>query len=219
MNLMLMEFIEKCAEIGADPDTVFEMLYVDDELRSVYDQTLRNLYLDAVDTKAGPVYKIPVLTPVQCNYFIDHARTKFFAPNTEEEIEYQINEHVMAETDEGYRFVTSVLMPILNAYSLLIYSTPIKRIASVQFAKYSPDGTPGTGWHHDRASDVTCVVSLNPGEFEGGGTGIRTRPDSSDDVPPLNRGMALFFNGKAIQHRGLPVTSGTRLLLVIWMET
>ena len=219
MTPVLLEFINKCAAMEAGPDEVAEMLHAS-EAYPAYKRLLTRLYNDSVQTDAGQVYRMPILSTRYCDELVELSTLYNFNPNPEEEKDYQIEEVVLSTVDpEVYEALKKDLLPTLNAYCLLLYSTPITRVESMQIAKYRQEGTAGTGWHHDKVSDFTCVISLNPESFTGGGTGIRTSADTWDAVPPLPKGHGLIFNGRSIQHRGLPVTSGERLLLVCWCST
>jgi hypothetical protein len=219
MTPVLLDFINKCAEMEADPDTVAKMLRTS-EAGPAYRKELTRLHERSVDTDAGPVYQAPLLTPEYCNQLLELAKLYNFNPNPEEEADYQIEEAMLEVVDpEVYEDVKRALLPTLNAYSLLLYSAPIGKVESIQLAKYRPEGTAGTGWHHDKVSDFTCVISLNPENFTGGGTGVRTSADTWESIAPLPKGHGLIFNGRSIQHRGLPVYSGERMLLVIWCRT
>jgi len=220
MNHVLQRFIAECAHAELDPDQVSEMLKIQITASEEYFKVLSRLRESAIIALGGPVYTVRMVTPMMCDFLALKSNYMKFSPNKSEGDDYQIEEAILSDVAPIlYENLKELLLPDLNDYSLMVYSRPIQKIVSMQIAKYTPDGTPGTGWHHDTESDVSCVISLNPGEFEGGGTGIRLSPNEAVEVPPLSKGDALFFNGKTIQHRGLPVTLGTRLLLVIWMST
>jgi len=222
MNKLLVGFIHLCAKLEANPDVVLALLASGEyeQTREEFGDTLDMMHSNAIETMGGFVYQMPILSPAACDSLVYIASSYDFAPNMDEGSEYRIEEAILDRVDTVlYQGLLRELMPTLNAYCLLINSTPITKIESLQLAKYRPEGTPGTGWHHDKTSDFTCVISLNPEAFEGGGTGIRLAPHASFDVPPLEKGWGLIFNGRSIQHRGLPVTSGERLLLVCWCST
>jgi hypothetical protein len=220
MNPALLNFINQCAEREADPDDVEGMLLTNKEACNAYFDATNEMRYGMTTTFAGNVYKLQMLSTQECEEIVSRAATYDFTPNPEEEREYQIEEAVIERVDpQLYTRLLNTLLPVLNAWCLIINSTPITRVESFQIARYRPDGTPGTGWHHDRKSDFTCVISLDPRAFEGGGTGVRTSPHDWILVPPLCKGYGLVFNGKSIQHRGLPVTKGERLLLVCWAST
>jgi len=218
MNRILLDFVEECAGVEADPDTVNTMFTP--EVFHHYRTAMHLLFTGCVDTLAGPVYKLPIINEYQSDWLSLCAKSYEFSPNEEEGQDYRIEEAVLEYVDkELYDDLVRVLLPVLNAWCLMIQSRPITRVESLQIAKYRPEGTAGTGWHHDKTSDFTCVISLNPEGFEGGGTGVRTSPASWEEIAPLPKGWGLVFNGKTTQHRGLPVTSGERLLLVCWCST
>lgn len=220
MTPVLLDFINRCAAAEADPDQTLHLLEQDEGAKDAYYRELENLSETAVDAMGGNIFLTKLLTPLECDFLLNCASHYDFTPNLEEGAEYRIEEVVLEVVDvECYESLKETLLPVLNAYCLMINSTPITKVVSFQLAKYRPEGTPGTGWHHDRESDFTAVISLNPESFTGGGTGIRLTPHSTTELPPLMKGQAMMFNGRSIQHRGLPVTSGERLLLVCWCST
>lgn len=220
MTPLLVDFIHQCAEREADPDDVEGMLLTNKEACNDYFDATNEMRHGMITTFAGNVYKLPVMSAQECDDIVAEAAGYSFAPNQAEGREYQIEEAMLEIVDPMlYRHLIRTLLPKLNAWCLMINSTPITKVESLQIAKYRPEGTQGTGWHHDRVSDFTCVISLDPRAFEGGGTGVRTSPHDWILVPPLGKGYGLVFNGKTIQHRGLPVTKGERLLLVCWAST
>lgn len=220
MTPVLLNFINHCAAEGADPERVLDLIEQDEQVSDAYYRELERLSYNGLSTMAGSVFTIPLMTPSECDALIDNIAEYDFAPNLEEGAEYRIEEAVLEKVDPGtYESLKEFLLPVLNAYCLMINSTPITKVISFQIAKYRPEGTPGTGWHHDKESDFTAVISLNPGAFVGGGTGIRMAPHATYDLPPLDKGWGLVFNGRCVQHRGLPVTKGERLLLVCWCST
>jgi predicted 2-oxoglutarate/Fe(II)-dependent dioxygenase YbiX len=62
-------------------------------------------------------------------------------------------------------------------------------------------------------ADISVVVPLNTGEYEGGGTEFH----GLGKLKPLPTGHALIFPSFTKLHRGLPVQSGDRYLLVFWL--
>jgi len=220
MTPLLLDFINRCAVLGSDPDQVLDMLEQDERISDAYYHELERLSANCYGAMGGNIFLTKLMTPVECDFLINCASHYDFAPNLEEGAEYRIEEAMLEVVDpECYESLKETLLPVLNAYCLMINSTPITKVVSFQIAKYRPEGTPGTGWHLDKESDFTAVISLNPENFEGGGTGFRMAPHATADVPPLMKGQAVMFNGRSVQHRGLPVTSGERLLLVCWCST
>lgn len=182
-------------------------------------------HLEGVDV---PVYKwahgvisAPVLTYAETRYFLEFAKAakESFEPNLAEESPYQIPELVLVgpAKEVADTILQERLVPIFQVF----FGVTPDEIVSAQLAWYTPDGVRGTDWHLDSDSDMTCVISLDPSMYTGGGTSIRPYGpcDESVDVPPVPAGSGLFFNGKYNFHKGLPVTSGDRILLVYWLKT
>ena len=219
LNLVLRELLADAVSIEASPDTISDMVLTNKLVGDAYSEALNELGGNVEFTMAGPVYQIKMLTPEFCDQIVERARKYHYEVNEEEGLDYRIDEAVLQEKDPELYDQLAELLPVLNVWSLLVYQRPVTRVSSFQIARYTPDGTAATGFHHDKSSDITAVISLNPGEFDGGGTDVRVRPDMSRYIPPLPKGSALFFNGKMIHHRGAPVTRGERYLLVCWLES
>lgn len=220
VNPHLLKLVENAAEIGAEPDILTQMIKSSPDYSNAYASAIRHLAANQLVACSGPVYTIPMLAPESCDEIVAKCRELSFERNEIEGERYQIDESVLqTKCPELYDRLGRALLPVLNMWSLLVYQRPITRVASFQIAKYTPEGTHMTGFHHDRDSDVTAVISLNPGDFEGGGTDVRVMPHLSQHISPLPKGSALFFNGKMIHHRGAPVTKGERYLLVCWLES
>jgi predicted 2-oxoglutarate/Fe(II)-dependent dioxygenase YbiX len=83
----------------------------------------------------------------------------------------------------------------------------------IQIANYNIKDKKQGAWHHDSSADISVVVPLNTGDYEGGGTEFHGR----GIVDPLPTGSALMFPSFTHMHRGLPVKSGDRYLLVFWL--
>jgi len=178
-------------------------------------------HLDSLPiTQHGNAISIPLLDPRVCDDIVVRTASANFAPNMDEEPDYRINELVLApgerSTMQLVRFAEEVIWPLFT----LLYGKAPNSFSSIQIARYGAPGPVGTGWHHDEDSEATCTVSLNPGQFTGGGTALRPLGGFSAPVcvPPLPQGHALLFNGRTTLHRGLDVTSGMRNLLVFWMK-
>lgn len=163
------------------------------------------------------VWAIPYLSPEWCDEVCKLSRELPYEVNAREDVEYQIEEQFLADTHPDLfsacvDLVAGVLMPLVR----VTHQLEIEEVMSVQIAKYADNGVAHGNWHTDADSDLTAVVSLNPGEFKGGGTEIRTGLLKAREIPPLPQGYALIFCGKTTLHRGLHVEDGERLLLVHW---
>ena len=82
---------------------------------------------------------------------------------------------------------------------------------TVHVTKY--DSTWKGNWHHD-AGNISFVVPLNTGEYEGGGTQFH----DGGVIEPLPTGHGLFHSSFSTLHKGLPITKGERYLLVFWLN-
>jgi len=220
MNKVLLYFINYCRERSFGPDEVGEALLEDQVVSDAYFQGLDLLQKGMIPTIAGNVYTLPIIEEFQADNILAAAKGYDYTPNEDEDKEYQIEEAVLSEKDPVmYRALINKLLPTLNAWCLMTQHSTITKVESFQIAKYCPEGVAATGWHHDEVSDFTCVISLNPDEFEGGGTGVRTSPHDWLVLPPLKKGWGMVFDGRSVHHRGLPVTKGVRYLLVCWCST
>ena len=194
-----------------DVDGLHRVLFTEERaaLRWINDHTIR-----------PGIYTMPFLSPEYCDLLLAEANVMSgYEVNPGEEIPFQIPELVLQERCITLAECLSTIFhevygPICN---VLMGIDPTE-LRTVQFAKYQPNEVGHGNWHVDVDSDVSVVVSLNPGEFTGGGTDLRTGPLASIEVPALPKGHALLFNGKTTLHRGRAVTEGRRDLLVFWSE-
>jgi hypothetical protein len=166
----------------------------------------------------GPALAVPFLAASFCDAVVTEFRGYRYEPNHEEGAAFQIPEVVLAKACPTlyrtcYELFKGAMLPVLSGTFGL---TP-EVVRSIQLAKYTPDGTRSGNWHHDEDSDQTVVVSLAPELHTGGGTDLR-HGFGRVHVPALDKGHALLFPGKTTLHRGSPVTTGERNLLVFWTE-
>ncbi len=81
--------------------------------------------------------------------------------------------------------------------------------------KYPHDKQAHLGVHHDH-SNITTLVNLNPGEFEGGGTYF---PKYKCNVNPKQIGVATLHPGNIThKHGARPTTKGTRSVVVSFIK-
>lgn len=173
---------------------------------------------DLVTHHGMGVCSVPYLSPAYCDELVEAFNAAGYEVNHEEEKPAQIPEIVLFLRCKPLYDCLSVLwqhaaVPLAN----IIWNLNPEVLGSVQAAQYSPEEQPGTVLHHDYHSDVTLVVNLGT-DFVGGGTEVvgGLFDDAPVVLPPLLKGHAMFFKGKTQLHRGLPVTDGTRTLLVHW---
>ena len=146
---------------------------------------------------------------------IDHMRKVIgFEPNDDEDTLRQIPEIVLREqVPELYRNMWFVVQNVLAPIIFSAYHRQVRDIASVQIANYNLKDKQQGAWHHDESADVSVVVPLNTGAYEGGGTEFHNH----GVIKPLPSGHALMFPSFTNLHRGLPVGKGDRYLLVFWL--
>lgn len=163
------------------------------------------------------VYSIPYLAPSYCDELVAVFNEAGYEVNPEEERPAQIPEIVLYLRSRPLYDCLSVLWEHAAVpMATILWNLNPEAIGSIQAAQYSVEEQPGTVFHHDYHSDVTLVVNLGTA-FEGGGTEVAPGLfQEGVTVPPLKKGHAMFFKGKTQLHRGLPVTEGTRTLLVHW---
>jgi hypothetical protein len=81
--------------------------------------------------------------------------------------------------------------------------------------KYPHDKQAHLSVHHDH-SNITTLVNLNPGEFEGGGTYF---PKYKCNINPKEIGVATLHPGNIThKHGARPVTKGTRYVVVSFIK-
>ena len=137
-----------------------------------------------------------------------------FEPNSEDPEDVRIEEFILNRMcPEWYM---ALLHNIIYDMNMVFYYLFGQQVGSgdIQIANYKDDKIKQTGWHHDVDADISMVVPLNTGEYRGGGTEFFNR----GVVDPLPNGTGLIFPSMTHAHRGLPVESGERLLLVFWLK-
>lgn len=165
------------------------------------------------------VYSIPLFSDMFCKVMIDEIQNiksqGRFKVNAEEEKDVQIEEFVLKDNSPGWY---TCMLQLIYAKFNIIYATLFNRIVAggiIQLANYNPKEISQTAWHHDGENDITMVVPLNTGDYEGGGTEFWNK----GVVDPLPNGHALIFPTYSNLHRGLPLTKGDRYLFVFWLKS
>lgn len=183
-----------------------------------YEEFVRPLGLPLVKRK-GSVYTMPYLAPETCSMILRVASSLHYEANAAEKVEYQIPEVVLKHECMALHASLAVLFDlVMLPVAAILYGMEPTNLRSIQLAKYGPSTTGRGNWHTDRDSDFTVVVALSD-THEGGGTEVKGHGFADPFVvPQLPVGHAMIFPGKTHLHRGLPVTKGTRNLLVHWSE-
>ena len=164
------------------------------------------------------IYKLPLFKKSWCKMLVDEIKIMEnevgFDPNPQEDEARQIPEIVLEEKcPELYERMWFVVNTILKPVIFSLYHKYAHDIATIQIAKYNPKDKKKGAWHHDESADISIVVPLNTGAYEGGGTEFMHR----GIVKPLPSGHGLIFPSSTSMHRGLAVESGDRYLLVFWL--
>jgi len=164
------------------------------------------------------VYKIPLFRRQFCKLLvkeIDSMRKEIgFEGNKDEDTLRQIPEIVLQQQcPELYRNMWFVAQTVLNPIFMAIWQRSCGDPASIQIANYNLKDKKQGAWHHDESADISVVVPLNTGDYEGGGTEFHNH----GAIKPLPTGHALMFPSFTHLHKGLPVGSGDRYLLVFWL--
>ena len=165
------------------------------------------------------VYKIPLFRRQFCKLLvkeIDSMRKEIgFEGNKDEDTLRQIPEIVLQQQcPELYRNMWFVAQTVLNPIFMAIWQRSCGDPASIQIANYNLKDKKQGAWHHDESADISVVVPLNTGKYKGGGTAFH----NYGEISPLPTGHALIFPSFINLHKGLPVESGDRYLLVFWLH-
>lgn len=165
------------------------------------------------------VYSIPFLHPDYIQDLLTEITLMSFEVNPDEEAEVQIPEITLQDTCPSlFQCLYSMFVHVVNPLSKVLYQLEPKFMRSIQFAQYTPEEVAKGHWHHDKDSDITLVVALTD-HHKGGGTMVKPQGLGEPfEVPQLPVGHAMLFQGSKTLHQGLPVTEGTRNLLVFWSE-
>ena len=176
--------------------------------------------LDAIIKEPVPdVYTLPLFSKKFCEVLLDEVKhmeqTIDFNPNPQEDVLRQIPEIVFNEhCPELFDSLMTVVENVVNPIFLNIWNRHVTT-GNIQIANYNLKDKKQGAWHHDASADISMVVPLNTGDYEGGGTEFFKR----GTIYPLPIGNAMLFPSFTHMHRGLPVQSGDRYLLVFWLKS
>ena len=164
------------------------------------------------------VYSVPLFTEKFCDMMLDEIKNMEqylgFNENSDEDELRQIPEITLQDNvPQLSSNLHSVVLNHMNPLFTAVWQRYSLKINSIQLANYNLAKREQGEWHHDASADISVVVPLNTGDYEGGGTEFHGK----GVVPPLPRGHALFFPSFTHMHRGLKVDKGDRYLLVFWL--
>jgi len=172
-----------------------------------------------IEEPVKDVYNVPLFSDVFCKLMMDEIENMqkhfSFSPNPEEDELRQIPEIVLNQIAPNlYDSLMNVVFSVVNPIFLTLWNRHVTG-GGIQIANYNLKDKKQGAWHHDASADISMVVPLNTGDYVGGGTEFLNR----GVVKPLPKGNALIFPSYTHLHRGLPVQSGNRYLLVFWLTT
>jgi len=172
-----------------------------------------------IEEPVKDVYNVPLFSDVFCKLMMDEIENMqkyfLFSPNPDEDQLRQIPEIVLNEiTPDLHNSLMNVIFSVVNPIFLTLWNRHVTG-GGIQIANYNLKDKKQGAWHHDASADISMVVPLNTGDYVGGGTEFLNR----GVVKPLPKGNALIFPSYTHLHRGLPVQSGNRYLLVFWLTS
>ena len=187
------------------------------ENKGNYDPSQNELH-KVIKEPLKDVYTVPFFSEKFCSILLDEMRNLEdyygFVPNPDEDVLRQIPEITFQDNcPEIYNSLFQTIYTIGNPIFLNIWNRHVNG-GGIQIANYNLKDKKQGAWHHDASADISMVVPLNTGEYEGGGTEFLNR----GTVEPLPTGHALIFPSFTHMHRGLSVESGNRYLLVFWLK-
>jgi len=173
---------------------------------------------DVVKKIYPEIYRVPLFRRQFCKLLVKEIELMkkeiSFEGNSDEDKLRQIPEIVLREqVPELYRNMWFVVQTVLNPMFNALWQRDCKDPTTIQIANYNLKEKKQGAWHHDESADISVVVPLNTGGYEGGGTAFH----NYGDIAPLPTGHALMFPSFSNLHKGLPVGSGDRYLLVFWL--
>tara|TARA_R100001377_G_scaffold37010_1_gene20612 strand:- start:335 stop:1003 length:669 start_codon:yes stop_codon:yes gene_type:complete len=173
---------------------------------------------DVVKKIYPEIYRVPLFRRQFCKLLVKEIELMkkeiSFEGNSDEDKLRQIPEIVLREqVPELYRNMWFVVQTVLNPMFNALWQRDCKDPTTIQIANYNLKEKKQGAWHHDESADISVVVPLNTGSYEGGGTAFH----NYGDIAPLPTGHALMFPSFSNLHKGLPVGSGDRYLLVFWL--
>ena len=118
------------------------------------------------------IYRVPLFRRQFCKLLvkeIEQMRKEIgFVGNDEEDQLRQIPEILLQEqVPELYRNMWLIVQTILNPMFNAIWQRDCKDPTTIQIANYNLKDKQQGAWHHDESADISVVVPLNTGGYEG----------------------------------------------------
>jgi GR25 family glycosyltransferase involved in LPS biosynthesis len=183
----------------------------------IHSMVRRGEYDLLVDEPLVNCYEFPFFTKEFCDEIILLAETKEWTKNRHEFYPTTDNLLEVLGMGEIYtRLLNEFVRPLaIWAYGLEGTSWDVLRDESF-IIRYKSDEQSHLSLHHDY-SNLTTLVNLNPGEFEGGGTFFPKYKVLSN--PKQIGTMTLHPGNITHKHGARPVTRGTRYVIVSFLKS
>ncbi|KAF8767482.1 Procollagen-lysine like protein [Argiope bruennichi] len=201
---------------------------VDWEYRYIHENHSKVLQPDyQVDMPCPDVYWFPVVTPTFCKHLIEEMENfgqwsdgsnqdPRLAGGYENVPTRDIHMNQIGFEQQWLYFLREYIRPVQEKIFIGYTHDPPKALMNF-VVRYRPDEQPSLRPHHD-SSTYTINIALNrPGiDYEGGGCRF-IRYNCS--VTDLRLGWSLMHPGRLTHyHEGLPVTNGTRYIMISFVD-
>lgn len=201
-----------------NPEELYEVQDWDAWSKKYVNPLLINGEYDLITDEPAPnVYLFPLFTELFCKQLI--ALGEKFDWTTDRHEFYPTTDNLL-EVLKMDKIYNKVINDYVRPYAIDRYQLDGKdwdKLSDESFIiKYPHDAQAHLSVHHDY-SNLTTLVNLNPGEFEGGGTYF---PKYKYLANPKEIGMCTLHPGNIThKHGARPVTKGTRYVVVSFIKS
>jgi GR25 family glycosyltransferase involved in LPS biosynthesis len=205
------------SDLSSNPKELYDILDWDKWTKKYLNPLLMNGEYDLITDEPAPhVYVFPLFTEIFCKQLV--ALSEQFDWTTDRHKFYPTTDNLLSvlRMDQIYnKVINEFVRPYaIDRYKLDGTDWNVLRDESF-IIKYPHDKQAHLGVHHDY-SNITTLVNLNPGEFEGGGTYF---PRYKTNVNPKQMGVATLHPGNIThKHGARAVTKGTRYVVVSFIK-
>jgi|TARA_B110000438_G_C15816196_1_gene652048 GR25 family glycosyltransferase involved in LPS biosynthesis len=203
--------------LKTNPNELYEIEDWEAWSKKYINPLLMNKEYDLITDEPAPhVYVFPLFTEIFCKQLIALSETIDWT--TDRHKFYPTTDNLLSELK-----MDGIYNKIINDYvrpyaidRFKLDGTDWNELRDESFIiKYPHDKQAHLGVHHDY-SNITTLVNLNPGEFEGGGTYF---PKYKTNINPKQIGVATLHPGNIThKHGARPVTKGTRYVVVSFIK-
>lgn len=175
-----------------------------------------SLFVESIEQPVPYCHTFPLLSEEYCDYLVELA---------EERGKWRFNKGDDYTAWEQYLRKFPFLYGYHRAFILFEILTPIiaalyrgwapRAIQNAFFIKYVKPICTNMKPHHDDMSQVSLSINLND-EFEGGGLRFVRYPEI--EIIGKKGWVVMFSGNPVMRHEAIPITSGTRYVLVYWVR-